>query len=1009
MITITKQPYLCALSKNSIDFVVTTDLQYDTATVFPSLELSFLAVPAIGSSYVLTFTNPESGKTETIDFVAVDGTNANNYKELWQIPGTGFSGSLADLRTIVFEKSRQRKALNAFYNIELPIIEFGGSVKKFTLTAKQAISQLVIDYTTNQASTYISEVNSVAYHQPGVRDGYALNASLFLESNYNSGKFNFVTTIDLVLDENSVAHVDFGKYIDAEIEASWNEYPVPFEQELGYIAPNLRRYYVVFSENYSNNSIPFETKSETLLAHWGGVSSDDFYNSEPIAAQNTSGKWLTWWPSGKRILKEQSDWLGWMNGAEAVTFNVICTIKTNLGTKTKIVHENVNLQAFETFVFNTGFDANSLDAELEAGEVASSWEFGLGFQCETCDSIVVTYQLEGDEAVTVEVENVGDEYTTEEFKILKDGTYWIVQAIEETPVVGCDCIKLNYDGGTITPTFLDIFNGKKRYQFTHLGATYQIYWDTFTTDWRIVRTLPTLASFGELLVSTADCPFGTYTLISEGYEIFGFIEIVQCAEFVTYATLSEDSLCPFGVFTIEEDSIFSAFSVLPTNTCDLTNGSSPEPFRYYFEKACLTKQVVYFNSFGVPESFILSAEFQQNITTSQELATRTESYALNNLLPQNYIFDAKNVISYQAETMMLSNLEAERLMPLVNSTITFLLEKGNFIPVIINAGTTAIYKVNSFLQKIQLDLVRANESDRVSYFEVLPDFEPFYFNGISGINLKKNNLKITDFGSIKAYIEGEEVAEFEWNGAYYLITPAFSTEGLITFVLTCEINGEEKIVRKQYNYKWERIDWIFYAEPDNLLFRFSLNNAFPDENFRIDWGDGITEDLTTGDGLTAYNHTYLSEGKYFIRVFKASFIYTYDLVFFDKINFFDFNSFQFLRNIRFEFGSAGKYYFNGIKDLENVEIKRTTIEFLNLGFHRNLEVLTLDECVIDSDTLDALLLELWTFRKGYLNAIAVTFATLGYSPSAFATSIVDGTGVYAGDGLTDYSITVTFS
>jgi hypothetical protein len=925
MITITKQPYLCALPKNSIDFVVTTDLQYDTATVFPSLELSFLAVPAIGSSYVLTFTNPESGKTETIDFVAVDGTNANNYKELWQIPGTGFSGSLADLRTIVFEKSRQRKALNAFYNIELPIIEFGGSVKKFTLTAKQAISQLVIDYTTNQASTYISEVNSVAYHQPGVRDGYALNASLFLESNYNSGKFNFVTTIDLVLDENSVAHVDFGKYIDAEIEASWNEYPVPFEQELGYIAPNLRRYYVVFSENYSNNSIPFETKSETLLAHWGGVSSDDFYNSEPIAAQNTSGKWLTWWPSGKRILKEQSDWLGWMNGAEEVTFNVGVNIMTNEGLYTgNIIHYDIRLKPFETFVFNVGYDINHLDQFLDPGLKSTYWEFILLFPCEICNYIRFNYKRITDSENTI-----------------------------------------------ITTGASALINGRKSFAnfiSPPIGVIYSsLYWDG--TKW-----------------------------------VYYYNGILQ-------AILNEDLQCPFGIFELTEESFLDYFEPFPVNQCQPSGFAGPEPFRYYFEKACLTKQVVYFNSFGVPESFILSAEFQQNITTSQELATRTESYALNNLLPQNYIFDAKNVISYQAETMMLSNLEAERLMPLVNSTITFLLEKGNFIPVIINAGTTAIYKVNSFLQKIQLDLVRANESDRVSYFEVLPDFEPAYSSGILWLDLKRNGLNITDFGSIKAYYEGTEIKEFTYQSTqkYYIASDALIQEGIITFVLTCEVNGVETIVRKQYNYKWEQMDWVFYATPDNLLFRMDLRGAFADQPFRIDWGDGTSEDLEITNSVTNYNHTYSEEGKYFIRVFKPSFSDLRNVKFFDKINYFDFAAFTGITDLTLEFGSAGKYYFNGIKDLENVEIKRTTIEFLNLGFHRNLEVLTLDECVIDSDTLDALLLELWTFRKGYLNAIAVTFTDLGYSPSAFANSIVDGTGVYAGDGLTDYSITVTFS
>jgi hypothetical protein len=932
MITITKQPYLCALSKNSIDFVVTTDLQYDTATVFPALELSFLDVPAIGSSYVLTFTNPESGKTETIDFVAVDGTNANNYKELWQIPGTGFSGSLADLRTIVFEKSRQRKALNAFYNIELPILEFPGSVKKFTLTAKQAISQLVIDYTTNQASTYISEVNSVAYHQPGVRDGYALNASLFLESNYNSGKFNFVTTIDLVLDENSVAHVDFGKYIDAEIEASWNEYPVPFEQELGYIAPNLRRYYVVFSENYSNNSIPFETKSETLLAHWGGVSSDDFYNSEPIAAQNTSGKWLTWWPSGKRILKEQSDWLGWMNGAEIdyITIDAIVygSVVFEGESYTQEFTSNLTtlfkLQAFETYIVNTGFDVN--------------------FK-EQIDQFLID---------NPEIES----FYAQRWEIRKYGSTDTLNAIFQ-PITGVPIGLVSwYANGT--------YNGRKKWVAGTI-TTYTIRWNN---RWELY------------------------------YVHFGAPEVL-----IGYLDIS-DAL-PIGEFVIVENDYFLEAQVLNV----LIDYSEFESFTYYPEKACLTKQIVYFNSFGVPESFILSAEFQQNITTSQELATRTESYALNNLLPQNYIFDAKNVISYQAETMMLSNLEAERLMPLVNSTITFLLEKGNFIPVIINAGTTAIYKVNSFLQKIQLDLVRANESDRVSYFEVLPDFEPAYSSGILWLDLKRNGLNITDFGSIKAYYEGTEIKEFTYQSTqkYYIASDPLIQEGIITFVLTCEVNGVETIVRKQYNYKWEQMDWVFYATPDNLLFRMDLRGAFADQPFRIDWGDGTSQDLEITNSVTNYNHTYSEEGKYFIRVFKPSFSDLRNVKFFDKINYFDFAAFTGITDLTLEFGSAGKYYFNGIKDLENVEIKRSTIEFLNLGFQRNLEVLTLDECVIDSDTLDALLLELWTFRKGYLNAIAVTFTDLGYSPSAFATSIVDGTGVYAGDGLTDYSITVTFS
>jgi hypothetical protein len=91
-------------------------------------------------------------------------------------------------------------------------------------------------------------------------------------------------------------------------------------------------------------------------------------------------------------------------------------------------------------------------------EVIKTPEVSLN-ECALCDTIKVTYQLVGEEPVTVEVESSEGEYTTDEFKILKDGDDWIVQAIEETPVSGCDCITFNYTliGGspqtlTLSPT-----------------------------------------------------------------------------------------------------------------------------------------------------------------------------------------------------------------------------------------------------------------------------------------------------------------------------------------------------------------------------------------------------------------------------------------------------------------------------------------------------------------------------------------------------------------------------
>jgi hypothetical protein len=738
-----------------------------------------------------------------------------------------------------------------------------------------------------------------------VRDGYELKASLFLETDYNSGNFDFVTSIDCVLDENSIANVDVSKYIDAEIEASWREYPVPFEQTLGYIAPNLRRYYVQFSETFTNETEAIETTSETLFAHWGGASSDDSYTRDLIAAQNTSGNWLTWWPSGKRILKDQSDWLAWMNGAEEVTFNVVCTITTNLGTIEKIVHTEITLEPFETFVFNSGFDANELALELGSDEICNNWAFSLVPIIEGCNVILINYTLSGQEQQSIIVPFIDEEYRINDF------------------LFGTDLIILPSETG----------------------------WNVFYA-------------------------------------------------FNIQASLTIDG-CPFGIYTIPEESIFENFEVLPR-----INFTVPQVFKYFFEKACLTKQIVYFNSFGIPESFILSANWQQNITTSQELATRTESYALDTLFPQNYIFDSKALISYQAETMMLKNLEAERLMPLINSTITFLLENGNFIPVIINAGTTAVYQVNTFLQKIQLDLVRANESNRVSYYETLPDFEVFTTNsiGISFINLKRNLLNITDFGSIKIYKQGIELEEFTYvpTQKWYTGT-AITTEGILTLELTCEVNGVEKIVRKQFNYKWDELRYEVFAMANDALVRFSslFSGGTP---MRIDWSDGTVDDVTVTTG-SVFTKNYYTNGKKIIRISKPSFFDITQFTIQNASNNFDFSKFDRLSDLIITNCAAGNYYLTALDNLQEITFIDTTIYQLNLGYQKDLLFLILNNSNISAENFELLIREIWNFRKSYDNAFEIRI-TSEVVVNSVAQAIIDGTGAYAGDGLADYGITL---
>jgi hypothetical protein len=334
------------------------------------------------------------------------------------------------------------------------------------------------------------------------------------------------------------------------------------------------------------------------------------------------------------------------------------------------------------------------------------------------------------------------------------------------------------------------------------------------------------------------------------------------------------------------------------------------------------------------------------------------------------------------------------------------LENGNFIPVIINAGTTAVYQVNAFLQKIQLDLVRANESNRVSYYETLPDFEVFTTNsiGISFIYLKRNLLNITDFGSIKIYKDGIQLQEFTYvpTQKWYTGT-AITTEGILTLELTCEVNGVEKIVRKQFNYQWDELKYEVFAMANDALVRFSslFSGGTP---MRIDWSDGTVDDVTVTTG-TVFTKNYYTNGKKLVRISKPSFFDITQFTIQNASNNFDFTKFNRLSDLIITNCAAGNYYLSPLQKLQEITFINTTIYQLNLGYQKNLLFLILNNSNISADNFELLIREIWNFRKSYDNAFEIRI-TSEVVVNSVSQAIIEGTGAYAGDGLADYGITL---
>lgn len=819
MISIIKQPYLCTLSRNPIDFVVQTDMYFDTMEVFPSVTFQIDALPAIGTNYRFSWQNTETLKNQEITFVVKDGSDPEEYAGEFELPGTDYPGTFEQWISILMNKLKNARLFNAFYVCEA----VGSDAVK--ITAREASEELKLTFATNQDASYfikVEDLNDFILPQP--REQYALRALIYFEREYNSGVFDLVSTIDCVVDNDSTAHVDLSETLNAEIESSWDEYPVPWQQENKYIAPNLHRYFVEFVENWQDEPELISTLSEIMLVHWGGVNTEDYLRGDAVILNAAGGDFLTWFQSGKIIAKNQPDWLAWMNRDVEYIFDIHCVITTNEDVYDVVKHD-ITLKTFETVIFNTGFDANDLQADVPPGETIMKWTWYVG--------------------------------------------------IDEAKV-------------------------------------------------------------------------------------------------------------------------------------------SPE-FTYYPDVDCIRKVLLFFNSYGIPETFHTSGEWTESMNISAEIASRAGSFNVNSLFPQNFIFDSKHGTSYSAITGFLDNETARRLKSMINSVISFVQEDGAWIPAIINNSNTRILKINDFQNQIELDIMKANEDDRASFIGAVVDVVPIYENGISYLELITNGIHVQTYGAIQliqgTMISGGTVIDtFVWDSGLKLYYPAnpiqtegeYRLEGTITAV-----DGKEYKIKKIIRYKLPEIVLSTYDTGD---VDFYLRGSGPIAEINVDWGDGTIETAVYFNGSdTNILHNYSATGKKIIRLKKPTFSDIRRFGTYKNLGRIEFALMPNLTHILYSGGPGGNIYLSGLRKLQMIDIREQDLNLLSIGYQKDLENLIIYDTGISADNLIALFRELWKYRKLYVNTPGVYITNPSYSMPPEVTSIIDGTGAYAGEGLvSDYSWTVVF-
>jgi hypothetical protein len=415
---------------------------------------------------------------------------------------------------------------------------------------------------------------------------------------------------------------------------------------------------------------------------------------------------------------------------------------------------------------------------------------------------------------------------------------------------------------------------------------------------------------------------------------------------------------------------------------------------------------MYFNSFGFPETFHTSVDWVETMNVSTDIAKRSAAFGLKSLFPQSFVFDSRHQNSMKARTGVLSNKAAVRLQAVINSMIALVQEGNRWIPVILNTGKTSIIQLSEFTQQIDLEILKANENDRASFFPLQPDFTVIEGNGIARLNVQTNDLKITVFGNIIAYNGSTEIATFIYNAAlkYYTTAAPIYISGTFKFEGTFQTATETFKVIKHHKYSAKTV--IAYCSEIGTV-DIGIRTPTGLGGITVDWGDGVIENVIYGPTLFSMAHTYTKTGKKTIRLTNNSFAHIAELSFYFDFGKIDLGEFTNLVKFSYLNGPSGNWYFSQLTKMQNIYMNQTNVSNIEVGFQKDLLFVTLYDTAITSNALDNLLLELWKYRKLYSSVVGVYIGTLGYTPSSFAISISNGTGVYAGEGLvTNYGWTV---
>lgn len=432
-------------------------------------------------------------------------------------------------------------------------------------------------------------------------------------------------------------------------------------------------------------------------------------------------------------------------------------------------------------------------------------------------------------------------------------------------------------------------------------------------------------------------------------------------------------------------------------------------------ESIFTRTLVYLNSLGVPESFVTTGFWDNELQTNNQLATRTLSHDYKSINGQDFVFSKSSKHLFSARSGVLKKKEKKALQDILNVSPVFLLENGFTYPVIIETGNYKINEEEEIIETLEFQIAKSMQLNNISEM------------------IKKPTLRIeSNCGMYTAFIDSDEVIDtyndlavvYDGNAAFetvsflndqYELTQKIETEGMYSFTVEVVIQGQTfKLVKKEF-FEPESASFLSPSHPNaanTTLFEL-MSSVDEDVVLDLQGDQNLTYSLVAN---VSQQVGFLVPPGYKNQVIESSCLSNMKEFRIEGQNFSEFELSK-MKNLELleitNCNLPGHFSLADFKNLKIALLEDNNLTSFELGLLTTASSINIQNNQLDAEAIEKLVKEVWDYRTLFNPTGSYVYIYIAGNPGVpnmnqETEDISLGTGAYSGDGLVDHDILIIY-